>query len=334
MRRWPAEFEKQRCIQVIFPHEQSAWSTYLDEACTCFVSIIESIRHYEPCVIVCDDRERVKRFFSCHDNLWFVTYRSDDTWARDCSVICVEEEGEVVLLDFTFNGWGNKFEATRDNAMNAALRTHYRAAMHQVDFVLEGGSIESDGQGTLLTTAQCLLHPSRNPHYTQAAIEALLSRELGVQRFLWLHHGYLRGDDTDSHVDMLARFIDARTIVYLQCDNTDDEHYEALGKMEQELKQFRTQQGKPYRLIALPMTAPVYYEGARLPSSYANFLMLNSAVMVPTYNDANDARALAIFKMLFPERTVIGVDCSVLIRQHGSLHCISMQFCEKLAIMV
>ncbi len=334
MRHLRAEFEKQSYIQMIFPHAQSDWSEYLEEAAATYVDIIETIRQFQPCLLVCDDIARVRAYFNDTHNIIFLPYTTDDTWARDCSAICVEEEGRALLLDFTFNGWGNKFAATRDNAMTHSLSVYYDADVRSVDFVLEGGAIESDGNGTLLTTAACLLNPNRNPQYTKRHIEDLLRTELGVKRFLWLHHGYLSGDDTDSHIDMLARFIDDESIMYLKCDDENDEHYDALQAMEQELQQFTCKLGKPYRLIALPMTKPIYYEGERLPSSYANFLMLNGAVLVPTYNDDKDKEALAIFRNAFPHRDVIGVDCSVLIRQHGSLHCISMQFCEKLAIMV
>ncbi len=334
MRRWPAEFETQRAVQIIFPHARSDWNRYLEEACECFVNIIESVRRFELCLVICDDVARVRKYFNDTQNLLFIPYHTDDTWARDCSGIVVEEDAKTLMLDFRFNGWGNKFEAARDNAMTRALSKYYDADHISVDFVLEGGAIESDGNGTLLATAQCLLHSGRNRQYTPTQIEALLGETLGIKRFLWLHHGYLHGDDTDAHVDTLARFVDEQTIMYLCCEDETDEHYHDLKAMENELRQFTCKSGHPYRLIALPMTRPIYYEGERLPSSYANFLMLNGAVLVPTYQDCNDDVVLEIFRTTFPERTVIGVDCSILIRQHGSLHCVSMQFCEKLAIMV
>ncbi len=334
MRRLPAEFEKQSYIQMIFPHKQSDWSPYLEEASAAYVTIVETIRQFQPCILVCDDTVRVQRYFSDTHNIIFLPYTTDDTWARDCSAISVEEEGEAVLLDFTFNGWGNKFSAARDNAMTASLASHYNAKIRSIDFVLEGGAIESDGNGTLLTTARCLLNANRNPQYTQTQIEALLCKELGVERILWLSEGCLSGDDTDAHIDTLARFVDEESIMYLACEDKNDEHYPALQAMKKELQQFTCKSGKPYRLIALPMTEPIHYNGERLPSSYANFLLVNDAVIVPTYHDGNDGIVLEIFRKTFPERAVIGVDCSVLIRQHGSLHCITMQFCEKLAIMV
>ncbi len=341
MRRFPAEFEKQSFIQMIFPHAKSDWSAYLEEASETFVTIIEAIANFELCLVVCDDVERVKAYFPNHHNLQFVQCCTDDTWARDSSGICIVEDEEVAILDFTFNGWGGKFDATHDNAMTSNLAACYDAKILHVNFVLEGGAIESDGKGTLLTTSQCLLNPNRNSDYSQEKIELFLKQELGVERILWLHHGYLSGDDTDSHIDTLARFIDEESIMYVSCNDENDEHFVALKEMEKELQNFMPSRGtstcnngKFYKLIPLPMVGAKYFEGKRLPATYANFLMLNNAVLVPTYDDDNDEEALCIFKKAFPSRKIIPVDCSVLIRQHGSLHCLTMQFCEKLDTIV
>ena len=192
-------------------------------------------------------------------------------------------------------------------------------------YVLEGGSIESDGAGTLMTTSQCLLSPNRNEHLTQPQVEEFLKSSFGVERVLWINHGYLAGDDTDSHVDTLARFCDVDTIAYVQCDDKTDEHYASLKLMERELKSFKTLEGNPYRLIPLPM-ADARYEGEqRLPATYANFLIVNGALLVPTYRSPKDEQALSALREAFPDREVVGVDCSALIHQHGSLHCVTMQ---------
>jgi len=325
-RRLVAEFEPQSFVQIIFPHAQSDWALYLEEASQTFTAIATAIARFEPCLIVCDDLSRVRACFTDTSNLHFVTYQSDDTWARDCSAISVESNGKPLLLNFTFNGWGNKFDAARDNAMTHALSGHYGATMEWVDLVLEGGGIESNGQGTLLATTECLFNPNRNAQLHQNDIETTLRTALGIERFLWLHHGYLAGDDTDSHIDTLARFISPTQIMYVQCRNETDEHYEALHAMEHELRTFRTATGEPYELIPLPMCDAVYYDAERLPATYANFLMLNGAVLVPVYNLPQDEEALRIFQTSFPEREIVALDCSVLIRQHGSLHCVTMQF--------
>ena len=330
--RLPGEFEQQGFVQLIFPHAMSDWAPYLDEASATFVQIANTIVRFEFCLIVCDDIERVRSYFTCFENLYFVTYQGDDTWARDCSGITVEEDAKATVLDFTFNGWGGKFDAARDNSMTEAIGAFYSADIQTIDFILEGGGIESNGSGTLLTTAECLQNPNRNATFSSEEIEIELKNQFGLQSVHWLHHGYLAGDDTDSHIDTLARFIDQNTIMYLQCTNTADEHFEALSLMETELMALRNEAGKPYRLIALPMTDAIYFENERLPATYANFLMINGAVLVPIYNDPHDEEALEIFRATFTDREIIAIDCSVLIRQHGSLHCVTMQFPETVSL--
>lgn len=336
MRYFPAEFEPQSFVQLIFPHPQSDWAPYLEEARSTFVNIANAVARYEPCLIVCDDVEVVKGYFSDQTNLIFVPYQSDDTWARDCSALTVidEEEDEPLLLDFTFTGWGGKFDASRDNAMSVALAPIYGARMEKIDLILEGGGVESNGAGSLLVTSECLLNPNRNAHLSKTQTEAILKKEFGVEQILWLNHGYLAGDDTDSHIDTLARFIDTDTIMYVKCDDTEDEHYEALKKMEEELMELRDMEGEPFNLIALPMCSPAYYDGERLPATYANFLIVNDAVLLPVYNDPHDAEAIEICRKAFKGRDIVPIDCSVLIRQHGSLHCVTMQFPEEVSIRI
>ncbi len=336
MRYFPAEFEPQSFVQLIFPHPQSDWVPYLEEARVCFVNIANAVARYQPCLIICDDVELVKSYFTSHDNIIFVSYQSDDTWARDCSVLSVidEDEGEPLLLDFTFTGWGGKFDATRDNAMSSAIADVYGAPMQKIDLILEGGGVETNANGSLLTTAECLLNPNRNPHLAKGQTEAILKKEFGVEQILWLNHGYLAGDDTDSHIDTLARFIDIDTIMYVKCDDKNDEHYDALKKMEEELLALRDIDGEPFNLIALPMCEPVFYDDERLPATYANFLIINDAVLLPIYNDPHDAEAIAICERAFKGRDIIPIDCSVLIRQHGSLHCVTMQFPEDVGLRV
>jgi len=328
----PGEFEKQSFVQMIFPHALSDWSPYLEEACRSFASIAEAVSRFEPCLIVCDDIERVRSYFPACNNLCFIQYQSDDTWARDCSGITVIEDGKPVILDFNFNGWGNKFEAARDNNMTASIKNIYGAEVKKVDFTLEGGAVESNGSGTLLTTSRCLQNKNRNPSLSSKQIESVLKKQFGLHTIHWLHNGYLAGDDTDSHIDTLARFIDKNTIMYLQCTDRSDEHFTALAEMQKELQAFKNENGKPYHLVPLPMTDAIYYENERLPATYANFLIVNGAVLVPTYNDRHDKEALEIFRENFPDREIIAIDCSVLIRQYGSLHCVTMQFPQNVIL--
>ena len=256
---------------------------------------------------------------------------TNDTWARDHGFISlIDDAGHRRLLDYHFNGWGEKFEASLDNAINRRLyelgeiEGEYTDCL---DFVLEGGAIESDGKGTVMTTTHCLLAPHRNQPLTKDEIEARLKRDLHAERILWIDHGNLTGDDTDGHIDTLVRICPNDTLLYMGCDNPADEQYEDLRLMEEQLKTFRTLNGKPYRLLKLPMPEAIYDDGMRLPATYANFLVINDAVLCPTYaQPAIDAEALRIIGEAFPGREIIGIDCCAVIRQHGSLHCCTMQF--------
>jgi agmatine/peptidylarginine deiminase len=233
-------------------------------------------------------------------------------------------------LDFCFNGWGEKFEAALDNAINRRIYDEGKVKCEYVDcldFVLEGGSIESDGKGTIFTTSCCLLAPHRNQPMTKAEIETRLKRDLCAERVLWIDYGHLVGDDTDGHIDTLVRIAPNDTLLYIGCDDEADEHYEDLKKMEEQLKTFRTMDGKPYKLVKLPMTRAIFDEGERLPATYANYLVINGAVLVPTYAQPDlDAEALRIIGEAFPDREIVGIDCRAVIKQHGSLHCCTMQY--------
>ncbi len=256
---------------------------------------------------------------------------TNDTWARDHGFISlVDDHGHRQLLDYCFNGWGRKFPADLDNAINrriydtGELSGDYTDCL---DFVLEGGSIESDGQGTVFTTSGCLLAPHRNQPLTKDDIEARLKRDLHACRILWIDHGALTGDDTDGHIDTLVRICPDDTLLYVGCDDPHDEQYEELQLMEAQLSTFRTLGDKPYRMVRLPMPRPIYDGDERLPATYANFLIINSAVLCPTYGQPDlDSEALRLIGEAFPGREIIGIDCQTIIRQHGSLHCCTMQF--------
>ena len=255
---------------------------------------------------------------------------TNDTWARDHGAITMLDSEGTSFLDFMFNGWGLKFASDKDNLItrqaveSGFLNGRY---VNRLGFVLEGGSIESDGLGTLLTTSECLLSPNRNGQMSRDEIEDYLCSVFHLKQVLWLDHGYLAGDDTDSHVDTLARLCSPDTIAYVQCTDTQDEHYEALHQMEEQLKTFRTLNGNPYRLLALPMVDKIEEEGERLPATYANFLIMNDAVLYPTYRQSeNDQRAKEVLQEAFPEYEIVGIDCRTLIKQHGSLHCVTMQY--------
>lgn len=329
MRRMRAEWERQRVALLSFPHEETDWADNLEEALSPFIRIAQAIAYSQAVYIVCKDKDKISGMFCNTRNMSFIELPTNDTWIRDYGYISIEEDGQSKLLDFVFDGWGGKFESSLDNALNASLyKKGYLGTtpLESIDFVLEGGSIESDGEGTILTTTQCLCNPNRNGGLTKEQVEFRLSQHLGTQRVLWLDYGYLAGDDTDSHIDTLARFVDKETIAYIKCGDKQDEHYEALQAMEEQLQSFRTIQGKPYRLIALPMSEPRYdQDGRRLPATYANFLITNDALVFPTYDSPLDKEVNEIFKMLFSDKEIIPINCNKLIQQSGSLHCSTMQ---------
>lgn len=319
-----------------WPYADSDWRSELAGVEPVFAAIASRVSHYEQVMITCHDNAhrdhiaaQLEHSRTRMEAVRFYTAPSNDVWVRDHGPITLAEDGRPVLCDFTFNGWGGKYEAAADNEITRRL--HAQGAfgatpLRRSDFVLEGGSIDSDGNGTLLTTARCLLAPTRNPAWSRARIEAFIMEELGVARILWLEHGYLAGDDTDSHIDMLARFCDERTIAYTTCDNPADEHYRELQLMAVELAALRDAGGRPYTLVALPLPQTKRdRDGRRLAASYANFLIINQAVLVPVYNDPADQAALDRLAACFPGRTIIDIPCLPLISQNGSLHCVTMQ---------
>jgi agmatine/peptidylarginine deiminase len=334
--RLPAEWEPQSGVQLTWPHAQTDWAPRLDAVEPVFAAIGAAIARRESLLVVCQDADHRSHVLS-HltragadlDRVQLGIAPADDTWARDHGPITVIEEGQPLLLDFLFNGWGGKFPADQDNRLTRNLAAQGRfgsVPVREVDLVLEGGSIESDGAGTLLTTRQCLLTPTRNPSLSQEAIEQRLREHLGAERVLWLEHGHLEGDDTDGHIDTLARFCDPATIAHVDSDDPGDPQQAELTRMVEELALLRTREGEPYQLIPLPLPAPIFDGGHRLPATYANFLIINDAVLVPVYEDPADAIALERLGAAFPGRIVVGIDCRELIRQGGSLHCLTMQF--------
>lgn len=309
VKRLPAEWEPQDAVLLAWPHEKTDWAPVLESAQETFRTIASVIQGYEKVIFV-------------HPESYDIP--TNDTWARDFGPITIEEDGQPVLLDFIFNGWGDKFPADLDNEITRELhskRAFGNTPLRSIDYILEGGSIESDGAGTILTTTKCLLNPNRNPQFSKSQIEDRLREEFGAHTTLWLEHGELAGDDTDAHIDTLARFCPDKTIVYQACTDPADEHFEELKAMENELKAFAD-----FRLLPLPWpSAKSDVEGHRLPATYANYLVINRAVLVPIYNDPADEAAMEVIQEAYPERDIVGIDCSTLLLQHGSLHCVTMQ---------
>lgn len=332
--RFPAEWEPQQAIMMAWPHENTDWKGILEEAIACYTTIASFILRHEDLIVATPflnlaqkDLADVKAEHSIH----YLQVPTNDTWARDFGAITVLRERLPVPIDFKFNAWGLKFPANEDNLINRRLASCglFRTQLLNCQgFVLEGGSIESDGQGTLLTTAQCLLSPNRNGDLLQDEIEAFLIKTLGIEKVLWLHHGEMPGDDTDAHIDTMARFAPGNIILYNGNSYTSKYKNESLELMRDELSHFSNARGERYKLMELPVPLPIFDDsGQQLPATYANFLVMNRQVLVPVYNQPDlDELAQNIIATAFPEHEVCSVDCTPLIQQHGSLHCITMQF--------
>ena len=299
------EWSPQKALLIAYPHEDSDWVPYLHEAQDFFDEFIQIVSTFQEVWLIAPEG-----FEKSFPNTRIFHIPTNDTWIRDYGPLSLADGS---LLDFTFNGWGLKYPANYDNRLNRRL-----FGTKKLGFVLEGGSIDSNGAGAILTTSSCLLEANRNPHLSKTQIENYLKKTLQAHTIHWLENTFMIGDDTDGHIDMFARFVSEDTIAYITCDDPKDPHYEGLKKMEEELQEL------PYRLIPLPWASAKYFDGARLPASYANFTIINGAVIVPTYKDPNDEAALKTFKKLFPDRQIVGLDASVLIRQGGSIHCSSM----------
>jgi len=356
-RRLPAEWEPQGAVLMAWPRADGDWAPYLEAVRHCYRELCTAVVRHAPLLLLTDHPADTSAALSPLQHqlaskgqskrLRLIESPAKDTWTRDYGPITVLESASApttnpkprepagletpVLLDFRFNGWGGKYQAGGDNQATAAACAAgvFGATRRQeLAMVLEGGSIESDGGGTLLTTSTCLLSPERNPDQDRCSIEAALIEHLGAQRVLWLEHGQLAGDDTDAHIDTLVRFCDPQTLAYVRCDDPSDPHAQPLRALETELQQLRTLAGEPYRLVPLPWARALFApdDGRRLPATYANFLILNGAVLMPSYNDPErDQAAQQALQLAFPNHQIEAIDCSALLLQHGSLHCATMQ---------
>jgi len=342
--RFPAEWEPQSAILLTWPHSETDWAPNLAAAETTFAAIAQAVLAREHLLVAVHRaalvdavRARIDPSPAQAARLHIAVAPSNDSWVRDHGPLTVLENNQPVLLDFHFNAWGGKYPSDLDDAIPARLHNagvFGETPRRRVDFVLEGGALESDGQGNLLTTTSCLLDPRRNPGVTQAAVEAQLRLHLGIERVLWLTHGHLEGDDTDGHIDTLARFADPATLVYQACEDPDDVHFAPLRAMAAELAALRRADGRPYRLVPLPLPRPIRDDtGRRLPATYANFLILNSAVLIPAYRDPADAEVQLRLQSVFPDRTIVPIDCTALVHQFGSLHCVTMQLPAAVPIL-
>lgn len=336
--RLPAEWEPQDAIQLTWPDATTDWQSYLKDIISTYIELVKVITKYERVVIAASDAVETRSLLQSHLSEPALTrvniYQCsiNDTWARDhgpITLIASDATKRNKILDFKFNGWGEKFRWENDNTITRQLygqQVFDCGWDDNTDFVLEGGSIESDGKGTILTSSQCLLAPHRNQPLTKEDIEMQLQKRLCAKRILWVDYGNLKGDDTDGHIDTIVRMAPDHTLLYIACDDPQDEQYADLKALENQLRTLRDVDGKPYRLIPLPSPRPIYDDEERLPATYANFVIINGAVIVPTYQQPNcDSAALATIGQAFPSYDIIGIDAFTVIRQHGSLHCLTMQ---------
>jgi agmatine/peptidylarginine deiminase len=340
--RFPAEWEPQSAVLIAWPHAETDWAERLGEVEETYVALVAALTRFEPVVICVADEDlqtyaeaRLRSARVDMSKVRFVPAEYDDTWLRDTGPITLRAGERFKQLDFRFTGWGGKYQASRDDLLVGELsgmNLFHNYFVQSIDFALEGGAIETDGNGTLLSTWQCL--HERHPDLPREEIALRLAGWLQQDRVLWLDHGYLEGDDTDAHIDTLARFAPDSAIVFQACDDPADSHYAELTAMGEEIAALRTREGQPYRLFPLPWAQPILDKGRRLAASYANYLIVNGAVLIPAYGDAADGKAAEVLAAAYPGREIVQVPCRPLIWQNGSLHCITMQLPEGLLAAV
>ncbi|ECH3696760.1 TPA: agmatine deiminase family protein [Campylobacter coli] len=309
------EWNEQEYLMLSLPHEKSDWKPYLGEIVQAYKEFVRAASEFQKVLLIAPSKSDFVPFENMA-NVEFFICDTNDTWIRDFGAIDVLEDNRLKALDFTFNAWGNKFQSELDNEVNSKLfKEKFKEKLTKIDFILEGGSIDFNGEGVMLTSSNCLLNENRNSHLDKSQIEAKLKEIFGLKQIIWLENGFIKGDDTDHHIDTLARFIDKNTIAYSVCEDEEDEHYIPLQKMKKELE------ATGFNLIELPLPKPLYYEGRRLGATYANFVFVNNALIMPFYKDENDEIIRQRLAKTLPERKIVGVDARVFLRQNGSLHC-------------
>lgn len=342
-RRFPAEWEKQQGILLCFPHNGNDWPGKYQAIQWAFVEFIKKVSLYETVfVIVTGDTQQKKVSEMLEqaavdlEKISFIHQKTNRSWMRDSGPIIVKKsDGSREALNFNFNGWAKYNNWQLDKYVPNAVAKHLNIPCTQVTYkgkpvIVEGGVIDVNGSGTLLTTEECLLHPTiqvRNANFTKEDYEAIFKEYLGVTNTIWLGDGIV-GDDTHGHIDDLARFVNKNTIVTVIETNPEDSNYKPLQDNLKRLQNATLEDGSKPNIVVLPMPKPVVFENLQIPASYANFLILNNCVLVPTFNDANDRKALNIIAQCFPDRDVIGISAIDLIWGFGTLHCLSQQIPE------
>lgn len=326
MHRLLPEWVEQEAVLLAWPHAETDWAPWLNEAHATYQQLILTILQQHAQVLLLVDYaqlDTVQNLFAEHPDVVLIPAKYNDTWVRDYGFLTTCDGIEKRALEFQFNGWGQKFTANLDNQVNIKyLADRLQVPLFSELAVVEGGALEINAAGVLLTTQMCLTNPKRNGTMTLDEYRALFAATLGVAQTIVLEHGHLAGDDTDGHIDTLARFTPNQGVVYQGCENRPtDPHFSGLHALGAELQHHLPD----HTLFALPLPEIFSADGHRLPASYANFLILNGAILAPIYQQPEDAQALAVLADAYPEFSIVPVDCSVLVQQYGSLHCITMQ---------
>ncbi|HRP08575.1 MAG TPA: agmatine deiminase family protein [Gemmatimonadales bacterium] len=332
--RMPAEWMPHRGTWLSWPHRESSWPGNFAPVPSVIAAMIRHLAPGEEVHVNVADaameqsaREVLRGASVPDDNVFFHHFPTNDAWCRDHGPIFVQRaDGAQLILDWGYNAWGGKYPPfDLDDRIPRLVGEEFGIEVVSPGMILEGGSIDVNGRGTLLTTAQCLLHPNRNPDLSRDQIEQRLRDNLGVSNILWLGEGIV-GDDTDGHIDDITRFVDERTIVTMVEPDTDDENHGILADNLDRLHSMRDQDGEPFRIVTMPMPRPVHYDGERLPASYANFYIGNEVVLLPGYDAERDEIARETLQELFPTRRVVVIDCTALIWGLGAFHCLTQQW--------
>lgn len=333
--RMPAEFEPHEATWLAWPHNPDTWPGRLKHIPPVWIQMIKPLHVHETVHLCVNDSEMehsVKAILRRHDierNVVFHQFPTNDAWARDHNAIFLTREvngkKELAATDWIYNAWGQKYGPwDLDDVIPQKVARFLNIPCFKPGLVLEGGSIDVNGRGTLLTTEQCLLNKNRNPHLTKQEVENYLEDYLNVSNILWLGEGIM-GDDTDGHIDDIARFVNPTTVVTVVEEDPQDENYQLLQDNLRRLRSMKDQDGRPLTIVTMPMPGPVVYEGQRLPASYANFYIGNGVVLVPSYRHANDQRAMDILKKCFPDRRIVGIEATELVWGLGAFHCVTQQ---------
>ncbi|MBI4995248.1 agmatine deiminase family protein [Candidatus Peregrinibacteria bacterium] len=323
----PAEWEPHQGTWLAWPHNLDHWPGKFEKIPPVYAKIVNALLEGGEEVFICVNDEEMERSARkiLPQKVKFFQIPTNASWSRDHGPIFVRDKtGKLIIEDWIFNAWGDQWPHDKDDIVPQKIAEQLKLPLVQPGIVLEGGSIDVNGKGLLLTTTQCLLNKNRNPHLTQKQIEKYLRDYLGAEKILWLEEGII-GDDTSGHIDDIARFTDEKTIVAAVEENPKDENYKILKKNFEDLKNMTDQNGKPFKIVPIPMPEPVICEGQRLPASYINFYIANKAVLVPIFRGKNDARALKILAELFLTRKIIGIDCVDLVWGLGTIHCLTQQ---------